>query len=182
MRDTTIARNYAETLLALARKANDIDGWGRTITEVADAIGGDVTLRRFLESPRVSASQKGEILSRAFQDRVPTLFLRFLQAVVTKRRQMLIPEIASEYRALLDEVEGRVHAQVTFARQVSEAERDSVAARLSKTLGKTVVAHVVIDPAIVGGVVVRVGDQVMDGSVRRRLRVLRDRLVHGAPA
>ncbi len=72
-----------------------------------------------------------------------------------------------------------MHAQVTFARPVSDAERDAVAARLSKTLGKQVVAHVTIDPQIVGGVIVKVGDQVMDGSVRRRLRLLRERLVHG---
>lgn len=180
MRDTTIARNYAEVLLALARKANDVDGWGRTITEVADAVGGDVSLRHFLESPRVSAAQKKGIIAKAFADRVPTLFLRFLETLVDKGRQLLLPEIASEYRALVDETEGRVHARVTFARAVSDAERDAVAAGLSKTLGKQVVPHVVVDPAIVGGVVVRVGDRVMDGSVRRRLRLLRDRLVTGA--
>ncbi|AHG91481.1 ATP synthase subunit delta [Gemmatirosa kalamazoonensis] len=179
MRDTTIARNYAEVLLALANKADDTDGWGRTVREVADAIGADVTLRHFLESPRVSAERKGEILARAFQDRLPPLFVRFLQTLLRKGRQMLFPEIATEYHTLLDEAEGRVHAQVTFARSPSEGERAAVTQGLSRTLGKQVVPHVTVDPAIVGGVVVRVGDQVMDGSVRRRLRILRERLVHG---
>jgi len=179
MRDTTIARNYAEVLLALANKADDAEGWGRTVREVADAIGADVTLRHFLESPRVSAERKGEILARAFQDRLPPLFVRFLQMLLRKRRQMLLPEIATEYHTLLDEAEGRVHAQVTFARNPSEGERAAVTQGLSRTLGKEVVPHVTVDPAIVGGVVVRVGDQVMDGSVRRRLRSLRERLVHG---
>jgi F-type H+-transporting ATPase subunit delta len=179
MRDTTIARNYAEVLLALANKADDTDGWGRTVREVADAIGADVTLRHFLESPRVSAERKGEILARAFQDRLPPLFVRFLQTLLRKGRQMLLPEIATEYHTLLDEAEGRVHAQVTFARSPSEGERAAVTQGLSRTLGKQVVPHVTVDPAIVGGVVVRVGDQVMDGSVRRRLRILRERLVHG---
>ena len=182
MRETTIARNYADALLSLARKANDTDGWGRTIGEVADAVSGDATLRHFLESPRVSVTQKRELLGRAFQDRVPTLFLRFLQTVVTKGRQLLLPEIATEYRALLDEAEGRVHARVTFARPVSDAERDAVAAGLSKRLGKEVVPHVTINPEIIGGVVVRVGDQVMDGSVRRRMRLLRERLLRTTTA
>ena len=179
MRDTTIARNYAEVLLALARKADDAEGWGRTVREVADAVGADITLRHFLESPRVSAEQKGEILARAFQDRLPPLFVRFLRTLLLKRRQMLLPEIATEYHALLDEAEGRVHAQVTFARQPSDGEREAVSRGLSRTLGKQVVPHVSVDPSIVGGVVVKVGDQVMDGSVRRRLRLLRERMTYG---
>jgi F-type H+-transporting ATPase subunit delta len=182
MRDTTIARNYAEVLLALARKADDAEGWGRTVREVADAVNADVTLRHFLESPRVSAERKGEILAKAFQDRLPPLFVRFLQTLLRKGRQMLLPEIATEYATLLDEAAGRVHAQVTFARNPSEGERDAVSRGLARTLGKEIVPHVTVDPAIIGGVVVRVGDQVMDGSVRRRLRLLRERLVYGRRA
>ena len=180
MRETTIARNYADALLELARRANDMEGWGRMIQEVADAVNGDATLRHFLESPRIATEHKTDVLSKAFQDRMPRLFVRYLQILVTKGRQMLLPEIASAYRDLLDEAEGRVHAQVTFARPVSDDQRAAVAAGLSKLLGKEVVPHVTVDPAIVGGVVVKVGDRVMDGSVRRRMRLLRDRLTYGA--
>lgn len=182
MRDSTIARNYAEVLLTLARRANDTEGWANTVTEVADAVGADVNLRHFLESPRVSAEQKKGVLTKAFSQRAPATFVRFLQTLVDKRRQMLLPQIATEYRSLLDEAEGRVHAQVTFARPVPDDQRDAVARGLSKTLGKQVVPHVVIDPAIVGGVIVKVGDRVMDGSVRRRLRLLRERMLYGARA
>jgi F-type H+-transporting ATPase subunit delta len=181
MRDSTIARNYAEALLELGRRADDQVGWGGLIAEVADAIGANPTLRLFLESPRVSPAQKSEILSKAFQDRMPRLFVRFLQTVVVKRRQMLLPAIAAAYRDLLDESQGRVHAQVTFARAVSDEQRAAVAQRLSTLLGKEVLPHVTIDPAIIGGVVVKVGDRVMDGSVRRRMRLLRERMVYGAP-
>ncbi|HEU4630605.1 MAG TPA: F0F1 ATP synthase subunit delta [Gemmatimonadaceae bacterium] len=180
MREPTIARNYAEALLALARKANDLPGWGRMISDVANAVEGDERLRRFLEAPQVSAERKNEILGRAFQDRVPRLFLRFLQKLVDNRRQMLIPAIATQYHQLVDAVEGRVHAQVTVARPVDEAGRAAIAAQLGRALGKTVVPHVAVNPAILGGVVVRVGDTVMDGSVRRRLSMLRGRLVGGA--
>lgn len=180
MRETTIARNYADALLELARRANDQAGWGRMIAEVADAVSGDVTLRHFLESPRIAPAHKSDVLSKAFQDRMPRLFVRYLQTLVAKGRQMLLPEIAAAYRDLLDEAEGRVHAQVTFARPVSDEQRAEVAQGLTKLLGKEVVPHVTIDPAIVGGVIVKVGDSVMDGSVRRRMRLLRDRLVYGA--
>jgi F-type H+-transporting ATPase subunit delta len=177
MRDATIARNYAETLLALARKAEDLEGWGRLIAEVSAAIEGDVRLRRFLEAPQIAAEQKIEILSKAFADRLPRLMVRFLQALVRNRRQNLIPEIAIEYQNLVDEASGRLHAQVTLAREPQAEDRESLARQLSKTFGRTVVPHVVVNPAILGGVVVRVGDRVMDGSVRKRLATLRAKLV-----
>ena len=177
MRATTIARNYAEALLALADKAGSRAAWGSLIREVADAMTRDEKLRRFLESPRVSEDEKSRILGKAFQDRMPRLFVRYLQTLVAKRRQMLIPQIADEYFALLDEVEGRTHATVTVARPIGDAERDGLAAQLSKVVGKTVVPHVTVNPAILGGVVVRIGDTVMDGSVRSRLARLRGRML-----
>ena len=177
MRDTTIARNYAQALLALARKAGDLPAWGRLIDDVASAVERDDRLRHFLEAPQISADQKMTILAKAFEDRAPRLFVRFLQRLVKNRRQMLIPEIASEYRDLVDEVEGRVHAQVTLATPVDDEQRASIARQLTQTFGKPVVPQVRINPNIIGGIIVRVGDRVMDGSVRRRLGILRNRML-----
>lgn len=179
MRDATIARNYAEVLLTLARRADDPHGWGRMARELAEAMQGDERLRHFLESPRIAAEQKHAVLTRAFQDRFPRLLVRFLQTLVTKRRHMLLPTIVTEYFDLLDAAEGRVHARVTVARAPGAGDEAMIAAQLSRTLGKQVVPHLVVDPAILGGVVVKVGDQVMDGSVRRRLAALRGRLLAG---
>ena len=177
MRDTTIARNYAEALLALARKAGDLPAWGRLIDDIASAVERDDRLRHFLEAPQISADQKMTVLAKAFEDRAPRLFVRFLQRLVRNRRQMLIPEIASEYRDLVDEVEGRVHAQVTLATPVDDEQRASIARQLTQTFGKPVVPQVRINPNILGGIIVRVGDRVMDGSVRRRLGILRNRML-----
>jgi F-type H+-transporting ATPase subunit delta len=177
MRDTTIARNYAEALLALARKAGDLQAWGRLIDDVANAIERDDRLRRFLEAPQISAAQKNVVLAKAYEDRAPRLFLRYLQRLVMNRRQMLIPEIATEYRDLVDEAEGRIHAQVTVAKPVDEAEREDISRYLTKTLGKPVVPQVRVNPNIMGGIIVRIGDRVMDGSVRRRLGILRSRML-----
>ena len=110
MRETTIARNYAEALLALARKSDDLQGWGRMIDDVASAIQRDDRLRNFLAAPQISVDEKNTVLSKAFEDRAPRLFVRYLQRLVKNRRQLLIPEIANEYRDLGDEVEGRIHA------------------------------------------------------------------------
>jgi F-type H+-transporting ATPase subunit delta len=177
MREPTIARNYAEVLLELARRADDLRGWGEMIDTIATAVEGDRRLRVFLESPRVSAQQKTEIFQKAYGAVLPRPFVRFLQSLVTHRRQMMIPAIAHEYQDLVDQVEGRVHASVMVARPADDADRKMVTDQLSRALGKDVVPHFSVNPAIIGGVIVRVGDTVLDGSVRRRLATLRARML-----
>jgi len=177
MRETTIARNYAEALLELARKANDLRGWGEIIDSVANGIESDRRLRVFLESPRVSAQQKNEIFQKAYGNVMPRNFVRFLQALVHNRRQMLIPQIAHEYKNLVDQVEGRLHASVIVAREADDNDRQIITSQLSRALGKDVVPHFHVNPSILGGLVVRVGDTVLDGSVRRRLSTLRSRML-----
>jgi len=177
MRETTIARNYAEALLALARKADDLEGWGHIIHAFAEAAASDPRLRHFLEAPQISAAEKNQVLGKAFADNMPRLMLRFVQKLVENRRQMLIPEIAVEYGNLVDAERGRLHARVTVAKEPSDAEIQAIQAELSRAFGKTVIAHLTTNPAIIGGVVVRVGDTVLDGSVRRRLSALRQKIL-----
>ena len=179
MRETTIARNYAETLLALAGRANDLRGWGAMLSDIADAMGSNPTLRLFLESPRVGTAEKNAVLTAAFTDRMPRNFLRFLQSLVTHRRQMLIPEIVREYLDLVDAAEGRIHARVTVARETSDTETSAIAQQLSRMFSKDVVPHLSVDPGIMGGVIVHVGDTVLDGSVKKRLMSLRRRMLAG---
>ncbi len=113
MREPTIARNYAETLLELANRGRDLRGWGEMIDQIATALETDRRLRIFLESPRVSGQRKNEIIRKAFEGQLPRNFVRFLQAVVSHRRQLLLPQIAREYHDLVDQAEGRIHASVT---------------------------------------------------------------------
>ena len=177
MREPTIARNYAEALLELAQRAGDLAGWGEMIDSVGNAMDSDRRLRMFLESPRLSAGQKNAIIQKAYGATLPRNFVRFLQALVNHRRQMLIPAIADEYRNLVDVVEGRVHASVTVAREPDDSDREVVTSQLQRALGMEVVPHFHVNRAILGGVVVRVGDTVLDGSVRRRLSTLRARML-----
>ncbi len=179
-RSSAVGRNYAQALLTLAQKAEDASGWGTMLRQLASAIEGDTRLYRFLESPRVPATVKSDLLGRALGDRVPRLFLRWVQALVRNRRQMMIPNIADEYDTLFDAAENRVHARITFASQPTEQETNDIAARLSAALRKDVVPHVITDPEIIGGIVVRVGDTIMDGSVRKRLASLRRQMANSS--
>lgn len=177
MRETTIARNYAEALLALAQKAKNLDGWGAAINGVAMAVESDPRLRNFLAAPQIPAAAKNAVIGKAFAERLPRLMIRFLQKLVLNRRQMLVPVIAVEYGNLVDEAAGRVHAQVTVAREATAEDSRMIAAELSRAFGREVIPHVHVNPQILGGVVVRVGDRVMDGSVRRRMATLRRRIL-----
>lgn len=177
MRATTIARNYAEALLALARKANDLDGWGLALNGVVTALESDVRLRNFLAAPQISAAQKNAVISKAFTGKLPKSMVRFLEKLVQNRRQMLIPQIGIEYGNLVDETSGRIHAQVTLSREASEADQKVIADQLSRAFAKTVVPHMFVNPDLLGGVVVKVGDQVLDGSVRKRLKTLKSRII-----
>jgi F-type H+-transporting ATPase subunit delta len=179
MHEESIARNYAAVLLTLARKANATDEWAALINAIAGAIEENVTLRRFLAAPQVSAADKNAVLGKGLAGKAPPMFVKFLQKLVSNRRQMLVPDVATEYGNLLDAAEGRVHARVTVARVMTDADQQALAAQLTAALKKTVVAHVTVNPAILGGVVVRIGDTVMDGSVRRRLGALRARMSLG---
>ncbi|MGQ0645987.1 MAG: F0F1 ATP synthase subunit delta [Gemmatimonadaceae bacterium] len=177
MRNSTIAANYAEALLALAQKTGDLDAWGGMISALADAMQREPRLYNFLAAPQVAAVEKKRVIEKAFAGQVPRLLIRFVQKLVDNRRQMLLPDIATEYANLVDKHAGRVHAQVTVARDTSDADRTMIAQQLSTKLGKAVVAHLHVNPDILGGLVVKIGDTVMDGSVRRRISTLRSRLV-----
>ena len=173
MKSVTIARNYAEALFAAG------DKFGPLLDAVAGAVQADERIAMALESPRVSKAAKSQILERALKGEAPREFVRFLQAVVRRGRQGLLSEIAQQYQVLLDEKLHRVHAGVTLASDADARTQEHVVDRLTKVLGREVRAYFRSDPRILGGVVVRVGDRIFDGSVRRRLTALQRRMLTG---
>ncbi len=179
MRETTIARNYAEALFELGERTNESERFGDLIEGVGGAIEADESIRVVLESPNVTKAAKQELLARALKNRAPDSFIRFLKAVIKRGRQGIIPAIARQYLELLDVKFNRVHASVAMSRTPDKALQNAVQKSLSEVLGKEVIAHYREDPGILGGVIVRVGDRVMDGSLRRRLKVLRRQMLAG---
>jgi F-type H+-transporting ATPase subunit delta len=173
VKSVTIARNYAEALFAAG------DKFGALLDAVAGAIGADERIATALESPRVSKAAKAGILERGLKGEAPREFVRFLQAMVRRGRQGLLAEIAQEYQVLLDQKLNRVHAGVTLSTEPDARTEKQVIERLTKALGREVRAYFRSDPKILGGVVVRVGDRIFDGSVRRRLTALQRRMLTG---
>lgn len=180
MRDTTIARSYADALFELGERHQAHDAFAKAFHQLASLIEQEPLVRRFLESPQIDAAERKRVLETAFGGRVPPLFLNFVLVVIDKRRQRLLTEIAREYDLLVDEHLGRLHVNVTLARDPDERTEEDLRAELSRILRKSVIPHVTVDPRILGGLVVRYGDKVMDGSLRRRLAGMRRRMLEAA--
>lgn len=177
MRESTVARNYAEALFDLGERSGETERFADLIEGVGGAVEADETIRIVLESPRVPRKTKQELLRRALAGVAPESFIRFLAAVVKRGRQGLLGNIARAYLHLVDVKFGRVHASVAVAREVDRALQNEIRDRLTAVLGQEVIPHFRHDPNILGGVIVRVGDRVMDGSLRRRLKILRKKML-----
>ena len=173
MREPTIARNYAEALFEIGERAGETETYAELLDALAGAVEADDSIRVTLESPRVTKAKKCAILRGALADHASEPFLRFLDAVVRRGRQGMVPGISRQFGALVDIKFNRVHAGVTLAREPDAALTEQIRLRLSAVLGKEVIPHIREDPSILGGVMVRVGDRVMDGSLRRKLKRLR---------
>src|SRR5256885_1254307 len=156
-----------------------VERYGQLMEAVAGAVQADERIAVALESPRVSKAVKAALLERALEEVAPPEFVRFLQAVVRRGRQGLLGEIAQQYQALVDVKLNRVHAGVTLLEEPDARLEKEVIERLSQAIGKEVRAHFRADRGILGGVVVRVGDRIYDGSGRRKLATLRRKLVTG---
>jgi F-type H+-transporting ATPase subunit delta len=180
VRDATISRNYAEALFELGEKHGSHDEFVAGLNTFAQVLESDASVRHFLITPKIELQRKQQALRAALGDQVSPMLLNFVLVVMKKRRQALLREIALEYSSLLDEKQNRVHAQVTLAHEPDAATESKIATELSRILGKTVVPHVTVNPEILGGIVVRYGDHIMDGSLKRRLVGLRQRLIETA--
>jgi F-type H+-transporting ATPase subunit delta len=179
LKSATVAKNYAEALLAAAEGLGQVEPFGRLMDALAGAIQADETIAVVLDSPRVAKAVKARLLAEALEGVAPPPFVRFLGAVVRRGRQGLLREIAQAYQELVDVKQNRVHAGVTLATPADETLQRRIIERLGQVLGKEVRAHFRPDPRILGGVVVRVGDRVYDGSLKRRLSLLRRRMLTG---
>ena len=175
MREDTIVRSYAETLFELAERHGGAESFGGGIEMIARFME-DPKVREFFATPRISAAGKKSVLERAVGSSVPLMLLRFLKVVIDRRRQRLIPDIARQYRSLLERHLGRRHMEVTVARTLDATEEEDLATQLSSATGANVIPHVRVRPDIIGGIVIREGDTVYDGSLKRQLDALRRRL------
>lgn len=177
MSASAVARNYAGALFELAGRDGTETHVGELIDEIAGLYETDPTFQRFLDAPSVSLVEKKRVVREAIGSRAPETFVRFLLVVLDRRRHRVLPGIARAYRALLDEQAGRVRASITLPFEGGDEVKARIVEALERRFEKEIVPEFHTDGRILGGMIVRVGDELLDASLRRQVEELRRELV-----
>lgn len=171
-----LGRVYAEALLGAAEKANVLDavvqqlGW-----VVDDLLGASEQLQAVVASPRIEPEEKIRVMQRLLEGKVDTVLMRFIKVTAERGRLGYLPSIRRALEALNDERQGRVVAIVRSAVPLSDQVREEVASRIGSAINRSVTIREKIDPSVIGGIVIRIGDTVYDASVAGRLKRLAEK-------
>ncbi len=178
-RPTTAARRYAEAAFQVALRDDELDGWHQDL-----ALAADVLARREVEAvvdnPAIALADRLAIVSRILESRVRPGALRLVSLLVERGRAGSLPRVRDQFERQLNAHRGVVVATVTSAAPLSSDETAEIRARVEAMAGATVDLHTAVDPALLGGLTVQIGDRLLDASIRGRLERLRDQLNAGA--
>ena len=173
----TAARPYAEAVFALAREQNALPAWSGMLA-LAAAVAGDARMGQLASDPRVERARFLGLFLDICGGHLDANGANFVRLLVENRRLNLLPEIAALYEGLRAEAEARIEATVTSAFSLNAAQLKTLEQGLKRRFGREVRLTAAVDRSLVGGVVIRAGDLVIDGSVRGRLAALATELRH----
>ena len=175
----SVARRDARALFSIGAERGDFEQLGQQLADVAALWSASPDLRQALENPVFRPSEKRALLEQLLPRVAPAAEVQRLVLLLLERRRInVLPTAARAFRDLADAHVGRARAQVTSAEPLGFAELERVRRSLEQRTGKKVVLEAAVDPALIGGVVARVGDLVLDGSVRTQLASLCQRLLN----
>ncbi|MFM8770447.1 MAG: ATP synthase F1 subunit delta [Candidatus Kapaibacterium sp.] len=172
MSSLKIARRYAKSLIGSAVAAGSVDTIATDIASIRSMVEGSRELRGLLRSPVITQDVKKKCIDELSATTVSPLTLNFLHLVIDKGRGDIVADIAVEVGHQIDQLRNVERVNVISAVELSQPERDRIEGELGKTLGRSIIATYTTDASIIGGAVIRVGDQVHDGSLRHQLAVL----------
>ncbi len=168
---TTIARPYAEAVFALADSGGTLDQWSTALSRLAAVVNAP-EISQLLGNPHVTDTQMADLITSASGD-IPVQARQFLQILVSNKRLSVLPEVASMYERLKTAREGAVDADIASAFPLDGSELAALVSDLERRFQRKVRPHVRVDPELIGGARISVGDQVIDGSVRGKLAAMR---------
>lgn len=174
---TTIARPYARAAFEYAQAAKAVAKWSEQLALLA-AIARDPLMQTVLAQPKRSRAERGELLLSICEKKVDENVGNFVRLLAENGRLNTLPEIAEQFEQLRAEEESTVDARMVAAQEVPAAQLKAIEKALEKRFGKKVQLNSEIDPALIGGAVIKVGDLVIDGTVKNRLQKLASRLLH----
>jgi F-type H+-transporting ATPase subunit delta len=175
---TTAARRYAEAAFELAKRDDSFDKW-RDDLRNANALLGEERVSRIVDNPALPFADRHKVIDDLLEKRIGKPVRNLISLLAERSRLELLPAIVAEYQRLLNRERGIATAIVTSAAELSRDEQRALEERLREMTGSDVELDVRIDEGLIGGLTVRVGDRLLDASVRGRLERLRDQLVAG---
>jgi F-type H+-transporting ATPase subunit delta len=164
----TTARPYAQAAFEEAQKLADLKGWSEVLQSLAEAVNYP-EVGTLIRSPRVTKSQLSGLLSDMLGGQLKTQQLNFIKVLAENQRLLVLPEIAAIFEVLKSEAEKSVDVVVDSAFELSAAQQEKIVSSLKKRMGREIKLSCKVNKELLGGVVVRAGDKVIDGSARTRL-------------
>jgi F-type H+-transporting ATPase subunit delta len=177
MADSAVVRRYARALIDVAEKRGLLEQVGKELDGFQAIMKEQPRFARVLRAPVIAPARKRQLLRATMAGRVSDLTLRFLELLVEKEREEILPEIPDAYRRLAYEIRNIQPVEVTSAVELTAGERGALQDALARRTGKQIDLYERVDPALMGGAIIRIGDTIYDGSVRGQLRRLRKRLL-----
>jgi ATP synthase, F1 delta subunit len=168
-RDTVVAKRYAKALFELASAAGNVSEVEAQLKLIAEALERDEEIMKFLSLPGVTPENKSAAIKAALGGNVSELVLNTLELIVSRRRQGIIGDMYESFTKIAGEVLGQAHATVYTAKQLTDEELAGVAAHFGGVTGKKIIAEQIVEPALLGGLQVRIGDRLYDGSLSGKL-------------
>jgi F-type H+-transporting ATPase subunit delta len=178
-RPSTAARRFAEAAFELARRDGTLDRWNDDL-RLAAGVAVEPDVARAVDNPAVPFGARREVLEHLLATRISPQALNLTLLLAKRGRLAVLPAVAAEYKRLVDRERGVVVATVTSAIRLEPAELDAIAVRVREMTGARAEIASAVDPELIGGITVRIGDRLIDASVRGRLVRLRDSIVAGA--
>lgn len=173
----TLARPYAEAVFELAQARGALKPWSEMLAFVT-TVAADENMQRLAADPRVDRARFRELFLEVCGKNLDDVGANFVRLLVENRRLNLLPEIVAQYETLKAEAEARVEATVTSAFALEPEQMKSLSEALKRKLGREVNLTAQVDKTLMGGIVIRAGDLVIDGSVRGRLADLATHMSH----
>lgn len=172
---TTIARPYAHAAFETARDANALAQWSGML-KLAQDIGADPRMAEALASPKLDADEKASLFLSIAGDRFTKEMRNFVRILIDADRIELLPELTALFEGLRNESEGVAKVVIETAQPLDDAQLAAITAALAKRFGKRIDASAAIDPELIGGARIAVGDTVIDGSVSSKLTAMKHAL------
>ena len=180
-RPSPTAQAYAQSLLELANEQKQADQVGLELFDLRRIVEDNPSAREMLSNPAIGIEEREQLLERVFRNNLSPLLFNALGVMNKHNRLGLIAEVASAYATLLEKQQGRVNVDMTVAQRLSPEQFERAKERISAALGREAIIRQHVDDNIIGGVVLKVGDKLIDASVKYQLEAMKQQLLASAP-